>query len=612
MYTRPGRGRAARPRVPTSRLASAATSAASLRRDAGPQRRRRNAEVGELGDQALDPFGVGLGVDAVDRRHPLRSSSCATCSLARIISRSISRWDSVCGTGAGAERPRPSRRSRTRARPTRPRGWSDRGARPAPPPCGGRSRSARRPLRGARAAGEDLVELVVVEADVGADPAAVEARLPHRAAGAQLDLDGDREPLDPGRQAAGAGAEHERQHRLDARPARRCCSRAAAPRGRAASRAGRGRRRRRCGSRAGSPSPSRWAETASSKSRALAGSTVKVVSSVRSRRGGERSSADLGRAPRLVLERRQRSRAVARAPRGAAPRPPRGPFLGAAAAPARAAPAHPCSCFLFAEHPEGAVERLVARGARVRRAALTSGWMPLPARLVAVGGEVLADRQLQRAAVGEVDLLLEDALAEGAGADDLGAGVVGQRRGEDLRGGGGVAVDQDDDRALGQVVAHGAVLGVPLGAGVGRDDDFVLGQEDARREHRLLEQAAAVGAQVEDEPLGAFALDLLDGFAQVGVGAVAEGREPDVAELAAAYLAHFADGDRHRDLGPGDRQLPRSRRSRVEHADRHLGPFRALDPVRRDFAVDAWHRLAVDRDDRRPRSRSRRGRRASA
>ena len=51
------------------------------------------------------------------------------------------------------------------------------------------------------------------------------------------------------------------------------------------------------------PAPSRWAETASSKSRAVAGSTVKVASAVRSRRAPEwRSAARRGLA-RLGLER---------------------------------------------------------------------------------------------------------------------------------------------------------------------------------------------------------------------------------------------------------------------------------------------------------------------
>ena len=49
-------------------------------------------------------------------------------------------------------------------------------------------------------------------------------------------------------------------------------------------------------------SPSRWAETASSKSRALAGSTVKVASAVRSRRAPGSRLGPLRRPRRLDLE----------------------------------------------------------------------------------------------------------------------------------------------------------------------------------------------------------------------------------------------------------------------------------------------------------------------
>ncbi len=64
-------------------------------------------------------------------------------------------------------------------------------------------------------AGEDLVQLVVVEADVGADAAAVEARPPRLHPRPELDLGRHRQPLDPRRQAAGLAGERVRQHRLD-------------------------------------------------------------------------------------------------------------------------------------------------------------------------------------------------------------------------------------------------------------------------------------------------------------------------------------------------------------------------------------------------------------
>ena len=62
-------------------------------------------------------------------------------------------------------------------------------------------------------------------------------------------------------------------------PARRCSCRAEAPPRPAPRPAARGPTRRRCGSRGAPPSPSSAADTASSKSRAVAGSTVKVARS---------------------------------------------------------------------------------------------------------------------------------------------------------------------------------------------------------------------------------------------------------------------------------------------------------------------------------------------
>ena len=70
------------------------------------------------------------------------------------------------------------------------------------------------------------------------------------------------------------------------------------------------------------PSPSRRAETASSKSRAVAGSTVKVGSAVRSMRGP--GSARTARRPRAPPSRAASGRSAAAAPR-AAPRRRRGP-----------------------------------------------------------------------------------------------------------------------------------------------------------------------------------------------------------------------------------------------------------------------------------------------
>ena len=72
--------------------------------------------------------------------------------------------------------------------------------------------------------------------------------------------------------------------------------------------------------------------------------------------------------------------------------------------------------------------------------------MPLPFRLRPVGRVVVADHEVERAAVGEVEDLAEDALAERAPADDRRAEALVQRGGHDLGRARGAAVDQHDDR----------------------------------------------------------------------------------------------------------------------------------------------------------------------
>ena len=80
----------------------------------------------------------------------------------------------------------------------------------------------------------------------------------------------------------------------------------------------------------------------------------------------------------------------------------------------------------------------------------------------------------------------------------------------------------------------------------GRRDE--AGLEDAGDVHGLREQAAAVVAQVEDEPLGALLGQLVDVLAHVAAGQPAELVELDVADLGALVvddpLARLGDLDR--------------------------------------------------------------------
>ena len=266
-------------------------------------------------------------------------------------------------------------------------------------------------------------------------------------------------------------------------------------------------------------SPSASHEIASSKSRAVTGSMVKVGRSVRSRRatsGGRASGGgalDPGRerapqaaiehqrlddvagdvgapehardleAPALRVGMQQRQAPGARVARALDGRPPaaleerladeeaaalleqddarRGVGQDGHLAPATAiARSSPSSVFVL--------------GSSLAR---TSGMIPLPVRdalaaeVAALGREVLAGGDVQRAAVGELEDLLEDALAERLGADDLRAVAVLQRAGDDLGGRGGVAVDEHRHRRLGHDRVAGGAQRLLLDRAPARGDD---------------------------------------------------------------------------------------------------------------------------------------------
>ena len=148
-------------------------------------------------------------------------------------------------------------------------------------------------------------------------------------------------------------------------------------------------------------------------------------------------------------------------------------------------------------------QRLVGRAVRVIRR-LDLGLDALAGDRGAVGSEVLADREVETAAGVEIDHLLEHTLSVGPGADHGSQVVLAEGGGEDLRRRRGVAVDQYDARLRRDRVADRVVDRAPLGPRVGGDDRPVL-DEDAAAEHRLLEQAAAVVAQIQDQALGPLA-----------------------------------------------------------------------------------------------------------
>jgi hypothetical protein len=118
----------------------------------------------------------------------------------------------------------------------------------------------------------------------------------------------------------------------------------------------------------------------------------------------------------------------------------------------------------------------------------------------AAGREVPRDRELERAAVGQVDHALNAALSEGALAHDERAMVILQRAREDLCRARAVPVDEHDDgklRSRPRRPRPRFVLRLPV-APAGRDD-HALAQELIGDEHGFVQQSAGVEAQVQHQ-----------------------------------------------------------------------------------------------------------------
>ena len=223
MYTRPGRGPRRAASRATARLISPASSPASL------------------GDSRSGSGGVGTSSAAsCSTRRAIRCGS--GCSWTRyragtprcseqlgdlLVGEDHQMLDQPVGlrlghragavTAPSASKLNSGSNDSTSSDPHRSSG-GERGGRAARQ--GERLRHLRRRLG---ATGEELIELVVVEACVGADAAPVEARRPRLAARAQLDLRRHGQALDSRRKAACCIAERRGQHRLHGARARRCC-----------------------------------------------------------------------------------------------------------------------------------------------------------------------------------------------------------------------------------------------------------------------------------------------------------------------------------------------------------------------------------------------------
>src|SRR5690606_13868496 len=125
---------------------------------------------------------------------------------------------------------------------------------------------------------------------------------------------------------------------------------------------------------------------------------------------------------------------------------------------------------------------------------------PGPLERTAGRGEVARGRELEAAAVREVEEGLHRALAVARQPEHGRAPVILQRTSDDLGGRGGALVDQDDHREPGPGAVRARHLGLDVAAAAARHlHDEAAFQEQVADLDRLVVEAAGVAAQVEQE-----------------------------------------------------------------------------------------------------------------
>src|SRR5262245_17963116 len=210
-------------------------------------------------------------------------------------------------------------------------------------------------------------------------------------------------------------------------------------------------------------------------------------------------------------------------------------------------------------------------------------------------GEVARGGEPQRAvALPKRDDGLHRSLAERARSDDGRALVILQRAGDDFRRRGRAAVDQDDDRlALGDVAGPGVeALGLVGVAAAGRDDLALL-EEGIRHRNGLVEQAARVVAQVDDEALQLVARlvhHLVDRAPHAFGGLFVELADADIGDVVAFHaVAHRT----HPDDVARDRDLDRLFGALADDPQLELAARRTAHFLDRLVEGEALHRLVV-------------------
>ena len=220
------------------------------------------------------------------------------------------------------------------------------------------------------------------------------------------------------------------------------------------------------------------------------------------------------------------------------------------------------------------------------------------------GGVVAGRGQPHRALVGQVHVLLHQALAEGAAAHHQPPVVVLDGSGQDLAGAGRTFIDQHRQRhVLQQTAVRGAEVPPWTVTAFRVHDHPSFGQELIGQVDGRVEVASAVAPQVQDKALHAAGQQVIGGLQEFLVRGARETDQLDVARAVGREDGGRHTGDRH--LAPRDGHIERRFPPRTQQGDLHFAASRAAQVVHHlpigDPHPGQWHAVrlqdAVPRTD---------------
>ncbi len=179
--------------------------------------------------------------------------------------------------------------------------------------------------------------------------------------------------------------------------------------------------------------------------------------------------------------------------------------------------------------------------------------------------------------------------------------MILQRPGHDLRGRGGAAIDEDDQRHIGEtsieLVGPGIVaraFGVDAAAG---EHHCALLEERIRDQHGLIDEPAGVVAQVKDNAARRDALallvDVFDGLLDAGIGLLGEADQAENCNVAFHLPAHCT----RRDDVASEIEIERLAGAFADDRQPDLGAERSAHQAHGFIERHALHRFAVELDD---------------